>query len=522
MHRALEILEIFLMICSSFSSTDRSALAALARTCTTFHNPALDVLWSDLNSLSPLLSCMPKDLFDFRPRTAPGNRTPGQQRHTTSTDWDRIIFYAARVKTLTAGHQRGVSQILPTLDLCLPSGLLFPNLNSLRWPVDGVTDFKYIRIFLSSALSSLDFRCEPTISNLTLLSTLARTCPRLKRLSMAFFPDSQNPGAAASMIASSLQHIESLTTETLDLATLTRIGRFPTLKSLHLKKFPVITDGSFPHNSTFATLQNLTINLVGLDTVTRFFGMCSGIPLNSLELGFPAFLSAVETDAFLTKITTTCSHSCLRSLKLTTNGGENHTEVLARDAGDLKFALRGRSLGTLFCFANLISLFISSAVRWDICDDTVADVAQAWPRLENLTLRTTYPRTPVRLTLRTLHHLAEYCPRLRAFEMTFDATTPAPQNTGIPTVAQNQLTSMHVADSPLVNTGGVARFLSSIFPNVRRILTNREWEDNEDPEEIEHYCAAIALHDRWKAVEALVPEFVAAREEERAHAQSIS
>jgi hypothetical protein len=38
----------------------RRTVAALARTCRTFQEPALDVLWRDIKGFKPLLSCLPE------------------------------------------------------------------------------------------------------------------------------------------------------------------------------------------------------------------------------------------------------------------------------------------------------------------------------------------------------------------------------------------------------------------------------------------------------------------------------
>lgn len=68
MHRALTILEITQIICSYFVLEEPS-LAALARTCTIFHGPALDALWSTQNSMKPhvqLLESSPWYVFCSR------------------------------------------------------------------------------------------------------------------------------------------------------------------------------------------------------------------------------------------------------------------------------------------------------------------------------------------------------------------------------------------------------------------------------------------------------------------------
>lgn len=71
MHHALEIREILSIIfshctpldlLSAYRDEDDSAsdLLALARTCRVFKDPALDLLWRDLDDLSPLVRCLPE------------------------------------------------------------------------------------------------------------------------------------------------------------------------------------------------------------------------------------------------------------------------------------------------------------------------------------------------------------------------------------------------------------------------------------------------------------------------------
>ena len=62
MHAALQIEEVFIRITDALdqSTTDsRSTLYALARTCRTFHEPAINILWHTQTSLGPILSCIP-------------------------------------------------------------------------------------------------------------------------------------------------------------------------------------------------------------------------------------------------------------------------------------------------------------------------------------------------------------------------------------------------------------------------------------------------------------------------------
>jgi hypothetical protein len=61
MHRCLDVQEIILII--FHLTTTKRDLAALAVTCKTFRDPALEILWSELNEFSPLARCLPNDIW---------------------------------------------------------------------------------------------------------------------------------------------------------------------------------------------------------------------------------------------------------------------------------------------------------------------------------------------------------------------------------------------------------------------------------------------------------------------------
>ncbi|KAJ7776965.1 hypothetical protein DFH07DRAFT_979202 [Mycena maculata] len=340
-----------------------------------------------------------------------------------NADLTRLISYAARIKHLTVTDQPGSRRILATFNLFLPGGLLFQNLNTLRWLYSGL-DFKYIQMFFSPTLSDLTFQCAASHTNISLLSALAYTCPKLRQVSMYFYHDYK--GVASSAVIYPLPRIESLSAVCLTTAGLEYIGRLPTLRWLRLETLPVIPD-VIPSSDLFPALRDVELDGIDVTSAPQFFRMCSKAPLKSIYVA---------------------------------------------PSGDSTFALRDRSLRILFCFSNMTSLSLQSPRGFDISDVTIADAAQAWRRLESLKLTTVFPYTPVPLTLQSLYHLAQYCSHLRSLEMTFDATTIP--STAVPVMTQQQLASMDVANSPLANSGGVARFLSDIFRNLRTITALRE------------------------------------------------
>jgi hypothetical protein len=54
------LFDIFATIYEDSSRLSRTTIAALARTCRTFKEPALDVLWKDIDGFRPLISYFPE------------------------------------------------------------------------------------------------------------------------------------------------------------------------------------------------------------------------------------------------------------------------------------------------------------------------------------------------------------------------------------------------------------------------------------------------------------------------------
>lgn len=64
MHRCLEVEDVvYLILMQCCGQRDRKSVTRLARTCRAFYEPAMDVIWRKLDSLGPLLECMPKTLI---------------------------------------------------------------------------------------------------------------------------------------------------------------------------------------------------------------------------------------------------------------------------------------------------------------------------------------------------------------------------------------------------------------------------------------------------------------------------
>ncbi|KAG1842118.1 hypothetical protein C8R48DRAFT_738078 [Suillus tomentosus] len=86
MHRALLVSEILVQILINLSqppgsevfgwarSSTHKSLASLALTCTTFHELAMDFLWSHMHGLRPLLGCVARlhsVIYDPKSKSVP-------------------------------------------------------------------------------------------------------------------------------------------------------------------------------------------------------------------------------------------------------------------------------------------------------------------------------------------------------------------------------------------------------------------------------------------------------------------
>ncbi|KAJ7624435.1 hypothetical protein FB45DRAFT_1060740 [Roridomyces roridus] len=176
MHHALQIDEIVRCICVQMAYGDGPPvpqyprrcgdLARLARTCTTFVDPALDSLWSFQGTLLHLLRTMPGDLWDIieiPPEDASSDATRGEEdlsleitlrRTPRASDWDHFKCYARRVRSFTDEHICSeISVVYDTLVAEFFNGAIFPRLDTLYWFSVEPELFDYILLFLSPGLT---------------------------------------------------------------------------------------------------------------------------------------------------------------------------------------------------------------------------------------------------------------------------------------------------------------------------------------------------------------------------------
>ncbi|KAJ7076974.1 hypothetical protein B0H15DRAFT_892890 [Mycena belliarum] len=513
MHRCLSVVEIVDMICfdlDTYSPRSRAALAVLARTSSIFKEPALNALWRRQSSLAPLLRCMPKDLFDLE-TPMPKSPTYQLKRPIVATDWDIFRSYALRIKEFRLSVFNRMKGILSSLGACIHGGFLFPNLTALHLHCSlKAFEFSVINIFISPKLSELTFYARSSLNILSSLSTLASVCRGLTHLKLDFTPHGTEVDHCMSLFICSLPCIQVITLDGIDAAGLVHLGRLSTLTSLTVASLPSTLPATSMSNPMFVHLQHLDVTVDELGLATQFLLMCSGLPLKSLAVLFTSLTSDIEIETFYHAVHARCSHTTLHSLTIKNPDESNKGSLMS-----------GSVLRILSPFRNLTSLNVLAAVGFDLNDAMIVTLAAMWPRMETFVLESAVFVIEPELTLQCLESLAQCWPNLKRLQIEFNATqTPVPR-VGARHPVQRQLVSIDVGYSTVASPVRVARFLSGIFPNLDSITTAREGDDNDnedDEDEVEAF--EIAHHKRWKEVEAFIPEFVVAREEERTSAPS--
>ncbi|KAJ7239320.1 hypothetical protein C8J57DRAFT_1372855 [Mycena rebaudengoi] len=498
MHHCLRVQELLALIFSHLDPREHSGqptlqdLAVLARTCGTFHGPALDHLWRS-STIVNLLCCMPGDLWGVNEAKEPlWKCSMHLRRPIRAEDWNRVLVYAPRIQNLcSTSWDCDLSEVFPVISVCLPDQLL-PNLQTLYWlPSD--PNFHFIHLFLSPKITSIHFSGS-SIPAISLLPTLTLKYPTLKDVSIL-----SGEKQAVSVFLRSLECIESVHVDSLDHGALEHLSRLPTLTALCLNTLPSRSLSPRLDPQPFAVLRKLHLGSSNIEAITHFLRSCKEVPLRSLNFDVRTCPTTAESHEFYRALSASVSRSSLTEVDFDVG-------ISNFDGNSPNLRIHRESIRLLIGFTNLVTISISSPVGVDLDDSTAADLARAWPRLEEMHM-SSYGlcRSPPKATLECLHSFATWCPRLASLTITLDGTSaPAPQSPA-PGTSQHALKSIHVAHSRIsTEIMPVAQFLSAIFPELKRIMTSRDGFDNEDPEDLHLHGEAIAFHDLWKEVELLL------------------
>ncbi|KAJ8594790.1 hypothetical protein M405DRAFT_450304 [Rhizopogon salebrosus TDB-379] len=297
MHRALFILEILVEIFkfSDFNlpwyHRSRKTLGTLARTCKTFHDPAMDLLWADMDNLQPLFGCVTR----LHPMIYGGvPKAPDFVSHCfrdieplSESEAHQFLRHAARVRSLIVisfledeetrcYHHIHLLSRLPSLEICV-----FPRLLSLTWMVQP-QDRRYVPLFFSPMLRRccVDMNCD--------FKSIARPCVVLEDLYIG--PSYDWSHTAMGILCDTIR----------------------SCKCLVKLCCPLLDFAAWKYISSLPTLVTLEINGAGVDEPLDWDGLDVAHFLNLAELSLD-FVEPSFTEA--KNIATVIQHSEFPSLK---------------------------------------------------------------------------------------------------------------------------------------------------------------------------------------------------------------
>ncbi|KAJ7926032.1 hypothetical protein B0H13DRAFT_2314132 [Mycena leptocephala] len=131
------------------STNGRRALSRLARTCRAWLDPALNVLWRELDSLAPVIGLFPPHLLKKTRKPGLGLTAPPQEK-----DWEKILKYGGRILKITYDEiSNNVStSIFPIFEEFRPKTYILPNLQHLTWRITSPDNLDRAALFLTSEL----------------------------------------------------------------------------------------------------------------------------------------------------------------------------------------------------------------------------------------------------------------------------------------------------------------------------------------------------------------------------------
>ncbi|KAJ7148305.1 hypothetical protein C8R46DRAFT_1231311 [Mycena filopes] len=505
MHSALLIPELVKQICEHVAAPPTSfdealalmndsnecsweqSIANLARTCTFFTDPSLDVLWESQHDLGNLLRCFPRNSWEI---TAPHNQALPRFRFlrpVTGIDFERPRFYAGRVRALGQLEDPSFEiapEVYDELGVCLLGRPIFPRLRALGWvphPLAGPAQFQGIDLVLSATIRRI--HVSSSSDSAACISKLASVCSTLSVLKFrGHEPFDIDARCAMQSLITGLKIITSIAVDYLTEDSFRHLSTLQSLRRLTIygadvadwKFHPLPTS---PH--PFPSIEELSFAQICMPAVRSILTTCPVLSLRTMDL------SGLEmTDAFGMGSLFEAVMEHIRPENLTRLSAYT-AEVFPLQGGNA-YILDHQLLDVVLPCSNLVHLDLRLGLGFNLDDACVHVMAKAWPCIETLTLAPSYSYDAVSwctsgVTLHALEALARNCPELTSLDLTLDATAVAMGPVGLsPPSPHHSLEFLNVGRSSVTAVPETAGFLYRLFPNLKLRPLKTRWDNSVD------------------------------------------
>ncbi|KIJ65012.1 hypothetical protein HYDPIDRAFT_89220 [Hydnomerulius pinastri MD-312] len=492
------------------SPNGRRSMSRLARTCRAMCEPALNVLWRELDSLLPVISLFPNNLMKRARR--PGL---GLAKAPNAEDWERVLAYGERVRRVA--YIESSPSVSPSVFAIIadnrPVPYILPHLQQLIWRVDTAAGLERSTLFLNPELQSLILEVGTRIPQLS--AYLVNVCSQTQLAAFSFtsptsLPDSftdivrsQNtleklalvaPGALSSQVGQWAASLPALHTLELDLTGRSVIaveGFFDDIVAsgastpsdassdsgvfsgdeidfTEIKKSSLrLTGDLHSGGGVFTDLRNL--QLTGEVANIAVFLKHIASELTSLELVIEDPPDMADWQDLSVLICERFSRT-LQSLRISATGASRFNELVrstSRGAADVP--CRHLPLQYLTSLPALQRLDIDLPESTVFHNEDLRSIAKACPNIETLRLcpmaRFSGTSGP-NLTLEGVSTLTQHCTRLQTLALVLDARPGSEETLSSLEVSSRSLLRLHVGHSIINDPLHATILLSHLAPHL--------------------------------------------------------
>ncbi|KIJ61282.1 hypothetical protein HYDPIDRAFT_116025 [Hydnomerulius pinastri MD-312] len=500
MHSCLLISELILHIIGFIADDGTSGgyrclkntrdLARLARTCKAIMEPALDVLWKTQHSLSPLVMCLPSDLWEKDAVNA-----IYFTRDVTPKDWDWMQRYSHRIHRIS--HPKMFS--LPKLDEAVLRAIFTPAIFSALFPCLHTIDYSVISVasstipllnnLLSPRLTSVSFalpRDSAYDAVYSLFDAIPRKAGMMQSLRIdSFVYSSQLEVRFAEKDLPDLRDLLLSYNVRVSSQSLHHLASLRYLQQLNLRLPTDLDDACLAlsaQRALFPALQHLKINAHTLPQCTALLACISSPNLEGVSFSYDIQAPSSVLTAFLSQVHKTSNTApSFRTVSLRHN-------LQLNSSSDPPFIFAPPTFAPLLSCHALRTIKLVHLGTLDLDDAFMGRAARAWSNLEELKMCSLAWSESHRTTLGSVRELAKWCRKLRKLHMAFDGTavpevdadasgggllklgskseSGSESETGY---ASTSLEVLNVRDSQIEDPEEVAKFLSEIAPGLKAI-----------------------------------------------------
>ncbi|KAF8142025.1 hypothetical protein EV363DRAFT_42484 [Boletus edulis] len=444
MHHALQPQEILLNIFGHCDpGLDTSDLAALARTCRAFKEPALDVLWEELNDLSPLLRCVPEASHQI------SSGLYGIRRSLTQIEWDILRSYTRRIRSIfleDAGIDQESLVMLSKPPMIEP---LLSNVRKLRF--DYTPRTKFLSFHHLPSLVSLDIHLKLHPLDQEIFRSFAKVSPSLTELYIeSHHPANFDMGGVDPSIICHWRNYRTFWCSKLhlDVITLVHLSRMPALTCLSFAFRSELLEEISPSFSPliFSNLKKLMLRSRSLDLIFRLVSQTRYPAVTNVSASITQLRpSRQDLSSFFTGVQTSGSPDTIQKLWLVQERTWAPTPVPWN-----KPVLGLEDLQLYMPFSNLRRINLSIDWKVNLTDDELLSFASTWPLLEELLINMDWGwKTLGGITPNGLLKVLQICRSLTRIALAFDTrgyteVPPSPASLGL---TLPRISLIHVLDS---------------------------------------------------------------------------